>query len=306
MSAAVGSVGNVTPLLTAEQFSALAKAGAAAAVPVRRLVADEPRLEGNTLRDVVMSTSSVDRGRDVILQGGWKLDNFKANPVLQWAHQYALPPVGQVRGVEVIGDRLIGRELIFLDESLAPAGMAPEHLKFAMMIGRMYTHASRFLRAFSIGMRPEKWAYNEERGGVDFIEQELLELSPCSIPMNQECLSGAKSAGIDMAPLLTLAEKRLDGDAAAPAWLKVSEASVVYRSLSAPRVAVPATQAVGEDVIVQRVLAQLRAALPPAEPARPTAPAPTPAVDAAAVRAFFTSYLTTRVAELSGRVAIPD
>jgi hypothetical protein len=285
--------------ISAEDFSALAKARTATAVPVRRFVTDEPRLENGVLRDVVMSTSTVDRGRDVILQSGWKLANFLANPVLQWAHDYSLPPVGQVRGVEVIGDRLIGREIAFLDESLAPDGMPAEHLKFAMMIGRMYTHAARFLRAFSIGMRPERWAYNEERGGVDFIEQELLELSPCSIPMNQECLSGAKSAGIDMAPLLTLAEKRLDADPAAPAWLKANEASLVYRSLAAPRVAVPAP--LNEEAIVQRVLSAVRAATPaPVPPPQPARPSPQQAAE------FAAQYLSTRLAEITGRIPLND
>jgi hypothetical protein len=283
--------------IPAEQFAALAKARTAQPVPVRRFVTEEPRLDAGVLRDVVMSTEAEDRGRDVIRQGNaWETANFEANPVLQWAHDYSMPPIGQVRGVDR-GSRLVGRELVFLSEDMAAPGMVAEHLKFAAMIGRMYTHERRFLRAFSIGMRPLEWNYNEERGGVDFLRQELLELSACAIPMNQDCLSGAKSAGIDMAPLIAAAERRLDGDVSAPAWLPTKDASLVYRSLSAPRVAVPAP--VDEAAIVQRVLSAVRAATP--------APAPPPAKATPQQAADFAAkYLSTRLAEITGRVTLTD
>lgn len=271
--------------LPLEQWTALAREQRAQAVPVSRDVAALPTLtEAKQLVDVIMSTASEDRARDTISVTGWNLARFLANPVLLWCHDNREPPIGQVRGVEVSGDKLLGKEIVFLDESLAAGmpGMEEEHLAFAMLIGRMYTHPARWLRAFSVGLIPEEWTWNEERGGVDFKRQELLELSACDIPMNPDCLSGAKSAGLDMSPLLLRAEKRLDADTRAPAWLSTRQASAIYRSLSAPLVQVPVAPpaAPGLEAVVatlarqvESISSQLATALRPPPPPAPPAPA---------------------------------
>jgi hypothetical protein len=263
-----------------EQWTALAREKRAEAVPVARDVAAEPTLTNGRLSDVVMSTSSEDRARDTISVTGWNLARFLSNPLLLWCHDNRLPPIGQVRGVEVAGEKLLGKEIVFLDESLASSmpGMDDDHLAFAMMIGRMYTHAARWLRAFSVGLIPEEWSWNEERGGVDFKRQELLELSACDIPMNPDCLSGAKSAGIELAPLLVRAEKKLDADTLAPGWLSTRQASAIYRTLSAPRVQVPtATPATSSLEGVVAGLARQVEALTLKVSSMPSAPAPAPA-----------------------------
>jgi hypothetical protein len=50
-----------------------------------------------------------------------------------------------------------------------------------------------FLRATSVGFRPkrDKYSWNEERGGIDFEEQELLEFSVVPVPSNPEALLSA-------------------------------------------------------------------------------------------------------------------
>ena len=60
-----------------------------------------------------------------------------------------------------------------------------------------------------MGFKPKKWVYNEERRGVDFAEQELLEFSIVPVPANAECLVEARAAGIDVEPLRAWAEKTL-------------------------------------------------------------------------------------------------
>ena len=42
-----------------------------------------------------ISTAGVDRDRDVINVGGWKLDNYKKNPVVLFGHDYRSLPVGK-------------------------------------------------------------------------------------------------------------------------------------------------------------------------------------------------------------------
>jgi hypothetical protein len=226
-------------IMPSEQWSPLVREGKAQAVPIGRDMTQEYKVEGDKIRDITMSTPTSDRGRDTIALEGWRLDAFKANGVLLWCHDYGMPPIGMVSGVAVEpGRRLFAVEATFLSENLAPAGMEAEHVAFAIMIGKMYL--AGMLKGFSIGMMPLRYAWNEERGGVDFLEQELLELSCCSVPMNSECLLGAKSAGITLTPWLAFAEKRLDGDERAPFWLSTRAASTIHRTLSAPAVQVPA------------------------------------------------------------------
>lgn len=298
-------------VIPADQWAVLAREGKAASVPVGREASQEYKVEGDKIRDITMSTPNPDRGRDTISLEGWRLDPFKANGPLLWCHDYHMPPIGTVSGVAVEpGRRLFAAEATFLNESLAPAGMMPEHLRFAIMVGRMYLGG--FCKGFSIGMMPLKYAWNEERGGVDFLEHELLELSCCGVPMNADCLHGAKAAGIDQEPWLPFVERRLDGDVRAPAWLQTRTASTIYRALSAPAVQVPALPTVQgftiEDAVRRAVVDATRAQqeqlanlsrtvealhAPPPPPPEPAAPVVTEAqlVEAtvAAVRRSFTA-----------------
>jgi len=49
--------------------------------------------------DIVISTDAVDRDGDIIEVDGWEIDNYLANPVVLWAHDYRGVPVG--RALEV-------------------------------------------------------------------------------------------------------------------------------------------------------------------------------------------------------------
>ena len=67
-----------------------------------------------------------------------------------------------------------------------------------------------FLSGVSVGFQPKRMAYNEERRGVDFLEQELLEFSVVPVPANAVCLVEARAAGVDVEPLRAWAAKILD------------------------------------------------------------------------------------------------
>jgi hypothetical protein len=238
----------------AEQWSALAREGKAQPAAIGRDVTQEYVVSGDKIRDITMSTPNRDRGRDTIALDGWKLDAFnRAKGPLLWCHDYSMAPIGLVDSGAAVepGKRLFAAEATFLSESLAPAGMMPEHLKFAIMIGRMYL--ANLCRGFSIGMMPEKYAWNDVEGGVDFMVQELLELSCCPVGMNADCLHGAKSLGIDQSPWLHFVEKRLDGDTQAPPWMPVRMASIFYKALSAPSVQVPQAAATVEEAVRRAV-----------------------------------------------------
>lgn len=90
------------------------------------------------------------------------------------------------------------------------------------------------MRAVSVGFVPKKWTRNEERAGyaVDFVEQELLEYSAVPVPANPEALLEAKSAGIDVAPMVEWAEKVLDGAAGEKGlWLPRKDVETLYSAL---------------------------------------------------------------------------
>src|ERR1700694_4181111 len=72
--------------------------------PLPRLAADPATL---TVRSVI-STSVPDRAGDVVAARGLRnADEFLRNPVVLWAHQRSLPPIGTCRALEIHDDRIV-------------------------------------------------------------------------------------------------------------------------------------------------------------------------------------------------------
>lgn len=167
---------------------------------VRKEIIVEPSSSGAGL-NFVLSTSAVDRHGDTVAQSGWKLDNYKKNPVVLFGHDQQSPPVGRAPNILLEGDKLVAKGVQFTPKELSP---------FGWMIGEMYKQG--FMNAVSVGFLPGKFRENEERGGLamDFEEQELLEFSAVPVPANPEALQAAKAAGIEVAPLIQWAEEILD------------------------------------------------------------------------------------------------
>lgn len=195
------------------------KAGATPASGLLRksVVADsvEP-IDGSdrTLRFTI-STSSVDRDNDVVSALGWDLENFKKNPVVLWAHDYSMPPVAKATRIGIEGGRLVA------DAQFIPASISA----FAESVFQMLKGG--YLRATSVGFQPKLIKLNEERGGLDFEEQELLEFSIVPVPANPEALIEARAAGIDTAPLKAWAQAVIKGLKTVPAEERAAEAATV-------------------------------------------------------------------------------
>ncbi len=145
-----------------------------------------------------ITTGAVDRERDVLAPDGWKLDAFLRNPVVLWAHDYHEPPIAVARTIERTPTGLVS-EAEFVDPAAYPFAGTVEAL---VRMGA--------LSAASVGFRPITWNYNEERRGVDFVEQELLEYSIVPVPANPQCLVEARAAGIDVEPLREWASRTLE------------------------------------------------------------------------------------------------
>lgn len=138
-----------------------------------------------------ISTESVDRVGDKIMVEGWRLDNYRKNPIVLWAHDYTDYPVARSEKIWTEDGKL---------KSLArfvPADN-PATGNTAEGIYRLYKEG--FMSASSVGFRPIKWAWTEDTDrqyGIDFMEQELLEYSLVPVPANAEALIEARGLGID-------------------------------------------------------------------------------------------------------------
>ena len=126
----------------------------------------------------VLSTDDVDRHGDVVSADGWRLDAYRENPVLLWAHDYRHPAIG--RAVEVWSEP---------HRLLAKMEFAPS--AFAQEVAALYT--SGFQWGVSVGFRPIR--YEERRDarsgaylGLRYLEQELLEVSAVPVPANRSAL----------------------------------------------------------------------------------------------------------------------
>ena len=149
---------------------------------MRKQFAAAVKSVGARQRRFVISTPDPDRDNDVVMITGWRLENYRRNPVVLWAHDYHALPIG--RAIDV---RIEGRALVATVEFA-------EHQQ-AVEVMRLVDGG--FLRATSVGFRPLRFELNE-RGGVDYYEQELLEFSIVPVPANPEALI---AAGIDRGPL---------------------------------------------------------------------------------------------------------
>jgi len=153
-----------------------------------------------------ISTPNIDRDGDTISVKGWDLKAYKKNPVVLWAHNYDMPPVGRALKTFKEGDVLKSHAL-FTPEEISP---------FGYMIYQMIKN--KFLNTTSVGFKPTDFEFVTEedksgniiRRGIDFKKQELLEYSVVPVPANAEALVEARSVGINTVPLKAWAESVLD------------------------------------------------------------------------------------------------
>jgi len=134
-----------------------------------------------------ISTDTVDRENDVIAIGGWDLSNYRRNPTVLWSHDATRLPIGRAFDVRVV-DGCLKASVEFIPED------TPEGGAFAESVYRLARQG--FIAATSVGFRPTKWQYTSDKArgaddwfpGIDFEEQELVELSIVTVPANPEAL----------------------------------------------------------------------------------------------------------------------
>jgi hypothetical protein len=148
--------------------------------------------------DFISSDATTDRYCESIDARGWKLQNYRRNPVFQNSHQYGdiLFTLGKalVTDVRDVG----GRQALF------------QRIEFACDVNPMAKIAyglykGGFLSGVSVGFVPIKWQDPSSSSSSSssssntprrlYLEQELLEVSAVAIPANPNALALAYKSG---------------------------------------------------------------------------------------------------------------
>ena len=136
----------------------------------------------------VISTAAPDRAGDVIVPAGLRnAAEFLRNPVVLWAHQRALPPVGTCVALDVQPGRIVA------------ATRFAKGVPFAEDLFRLYEQG--ILRGWSIGFLPRRAALLPRdpatgRRGLRVEAWDLLEYSAVPVPENPEALTLAVAKGV--------------------------------------------------------------------------------------------------------------
>jgi len=122
----------------------------------------------------IASTEEKDRMGTIIRASGWKLKNFKKNPVLPFAHRYNELPVGIVKNIRVEDKKLIFEPVFH------------EITQLSREVKQMYTSDPPIMRAFSVGFMLLEL---DDKDPHIIVKQELLEISAVPVPANASALS---------------------------------------------------------------------------------------------------------------------
>ena len=132
--------------------------------------------------ELVASTESLD-SHGTILRQNWRLDRFKANPVILYAHDRRSIPVARATRIKVEGAK--GSKRLVIGVKFRDAGKDPiaDQVWSAM--------EDEFLRGVSVGFRShtQKWETHNDSEVLVLDDNELYEVSIVSVPSNADTLA---------------------------------------------------------------------------------------------------------------------
>src|SRR6266567_3463521 len=144
---------------------------------------------------VTASTETVDRYGDIVRIAGINCENYMKNPVVLWAHDANLLPIGKAVDIQKTGG---ANPQLLITIQFAKAEENPEAEKV------FQSYKGGYLNAVSIGFLPKSYEIRIEDGrpcGMDFIASELLELSCVPVPANPEALAKGAMTPTDLKAL---------------------------------------------------------------------------------------------------------
>ena len=130
-----------------------------------------------------VSTVTKDRMGEVLDPEGVDLRNYKKNPVVLWAHNYELPPIGKAVWIKKDGQGVISK----VQFAKTP---------FAQEIFDLYDGG--FLRAFSVGFVPKEYedGDGDKKPRRTYKKWEMLEYSAVPVPANPDAITLAIKKGV--------------------------------------------------------------------------------------------------------------
>ena len=152
-----------------------------------------------------VTTTDLDHEGDIIIPEGINLSVFNKNPVIQWAHNYSLPPIGKAKEI------LIEKDCILMKIEMAETALASEcwelirggYLK-ACSIGFIIKKAIiRGSKEFDSYITEKSMKISKDCNRI-ITEYTLLENSLCPVPCNPLALIQAVSS-----KSLTLSDKTI-------------------------------------------------------------------------------------------------
>jgi uncharacterized protein len=148
----------------------------------------------------VITTPAPDRGGDVVVPTGLaNVEEFLLNPVVLWAHQRKLPPIGTCLALDVQPRRVVA------------VTKFADGVPLADDVFRLYEQG--VLRGWSVGLLPRRASPRPGRRGTRIDEWDLLEYSAVPVPENPEALTLAVEKGLVTDPRLRRFIARLCADA---------------------------------------------------------------------------------------------
>ena len=129
------------------------------------------------------SDPTVDRVGEIMTLDGWEIDNYVKNPVILFAHDYSLPPIGKAINVSQ-NEKGLSFDVQFVPKEIDP---------FAEKIKQLYLGG--YMNAVSVGFIPKEYK-NFPDGTLGITKKELLELSCVPVPCNPNALQNAFQKGI--------------------------------------------------------------------------------------------------------------
>lgn len=138
--------------------------------------------------EFIVSTEDRDRYNSIVT--GWTFKNYIKNPVMTWAHDYSLPPIGRSARIGMDKMKRVVSETVFT---------SPEVNEMGYKIQRMYE--AGFMNAVSAGFIPrdQRWVWEDEKKGkgVWMLKgNDLLEHAAVPVPANPQALALACKRGV--------------------------------------------------------------------------------------------------------------
>lgn len=157
--------------------------------------------DGSELAQIsfIITDGSKDRYGDTVAVDGWDFKAFGTNPVLLWAHDYSMPPVGNMSAPwKTVGNKI---------KATVDRWVPREVSEFAWSIEQQVRQG--FLKTVSVGFMPTEFSWNDDYS-VNYLQQELLEVSVTPVPANANAIVAAKSAGLWVPELDQWVRRTLD------------------------------------------------------------------------------------------------